>query len=147
MTHHHGRPQTFIIPEELKLAEKTMNAEVEAWKTASDKHAPCPAWIVKPSMRAGAEGMPLEQIFLVTKYEELKSKISMMYELYELYELYRRFATLFFATTSFLLKVRREAGGVVLLSLNPPLMMEHPYRRSTSSRARRKLANYLLHLC
>ena len=121
MTRHHGRPQTFIIPEELKLAEKTMNAEVEAWKTASDKHAPCPAWIVKPSMRAGAEGMPLEQIFLVTKYEELKSKISMMYELYELYELYRRFATLFFCDIIFSFESSKGSwwGGAPLTE--PPL--------------------------
>ena len=72
-------PQTFIIPDDLKLAEKVMNAEVAAWKSGADRRAPCPAWIVKPSMRAGAEGMPLEQIFLVTTFEALQSKISMMH--------------------------------------------------------------------
>jgi len=72
-------PETFIIPDDLKIAEKTMNAEVAAWKAGEDKRTPCPAWIVKPSMRAGAEGMPLEQIFLVTTFEALKAKISMMH--------------------------------------------------------------------
>lgn len=65
--------------------------------------------------------MPLEQIFLVTKYEELKSKISMMYELYELYELYRRFATLFFCDIIFSFESSKGSwwGGAPLTE--PPL--------------------------
>jgi tubulin polyglutamylase TTLL6/13 len=60
------------------VVKKAFEAANDKW-LREGKEESVPAWIVKPSVRGGEGGLPLEQIFMVTKYEDLKSRLEMMH--------------------------------------------------------------------
>jgi len=68
-------PETFVLPDDMKDVKEAMVRAQADYKEKRCKNVP--AWIIKPELRGENGGMPLDQIYIVTKLEELEKKMSM----------------------------------------------------------------------